>query len=202
MIKVGITGQIACGKTFAARFFGFLGAYVIDADKVGHQMYKLPEIKERLSGVFGREIFDDNNEVIREKLSDIVFSCEKHLCKLNEIMHPSLESFLRQKIDMLKHNSFPGVVVIDAALLGEWDLKDELDHFILIESPCWQRKKRLISERKMDPKEADRRIEAQNELNEKVKPFVNYIVRNPGEPCEFKRKLIKVWLEIKGIKSI
>ena len=202
MTKVGITGQIASGKTFAARFFRSLGAYVINADRIGHSLYKLPEIKAQMIEAFGSQILSGDETIRREKLSDIVFSSEKELLKLNKIMYPPLEEKIAEKVNRLESSQFPGIVVIDAALLGEWDIMRKLDYFILIDCPTWHQMNRLVKERHFEQKAAEARIEFQKALTEKVTPFVDFIIRNPGEPAEFRRKLIKIWMHIKGIKRI
>ncbi len=202
MIKVGITGTIASGKTFAANFFRELGAYIIDADKIGHSLYEVPEVKVELIEAFGTKILGKDETIDRKKLSELVFSSMDELEKLNEIMHPLINHQIRDKLDRFEQNGFPGVVVVDAALLGEWDVMKDMDYLLLIHSPSWHGVRRLIENRNLDEVTAEKRMKIQEPIVEKVTPYVDFIIRNPGQPDEFRRKLVKVWMHLKGIRAI
>lgn len=198
MKKVAITGEIASGKTYVARIFRRLGAYLIDADEIGHNILRENKIISQLIDYFGRDILDKNGGIDRAKLGELAFANPENLQKLNEITHPRIEEEIRKTMVKLEKNGFPGVVVVDAALICEWEIIKEFDHVIYIESPEWHRLKRLINERKMDQKEAERRIKAQSNLAEKASPYVTLIIRNTGEPDELRAKVMLAWKKIRG----
>jgi dephospho-CoA kinase len=196
MITVGVTGGIASGKTLVCRTFRRLGAYLIDADERGHQVLREHKIISALIDYFGREMLDGNGNIDRARLAELAFASKEALQKLNEITHPTIEARIREKLERLERSGYPGVVVIDAAVLGEWELVKELTHVVFVDSPQWHRLKRLIDERKLDQKEAERRIKAQEEMLEKVSPYVTIVIKNTGEPDELRAKVMIAWRKI------
>ena len=88
-LVVGLTGGIACGKTTVTKIFHDLGADVIDADLVYHQLLKDElSVKNRVISTFGEGILNENGEIDRSKLGPIVFDNPDYLRKLNELVHP------------------------------------------------------------------------------------------------------------------
>ena len=85
---LGITGNAGCGKSTVARIFQEWGVHLIQADEIGHELLKKPEVKKRILDVFGRLILGDRGVIARKKLGGIVFSSPKKLRMLNSILHP------------------------------------------------------------------------------------------------------------------
>ncbi len=198
MILVGVTGQTGSGKSTFADVFREIGAKVIDADKLGHTLYNIPEIKEQIIESFGDEILDDEGNIIRSILAEIVFSDKKALDKLTRITEKPLITKLQAKIYEIKEDGFPGVVIVDAALLPRWTkLFKQFDFIVLVEAPRWQRINRLVENRDMLPDDAEQRIDVLENLYENFYPHINYNIKNSGNLHEFRAKVVKVWLDIK-----
>ncbi len=197
MKKVGIVGEIASGKTLVARIFRKLGAYVIDADEIGHQVLMEKDVISELIDYFGRDIINKNGGIDREKLGELAFATKDNILKLNEITHPKIEEEIAKRLKNLEEGGFPGVVVVDAALLCEWEIVKSFDHIVYIQSPQWHRIKRLVEERKFDIKEAEKRVKAQSELAERATPYITLIIRNTGEPDELRAKVMLAWKKIR-----
>ena len=197
MYLVGITGQIASGKTSVARMYKEMGAFLIDADKIGHKLLKDSEIKKQLVKEFGEEILDDDNEVIRDELGAKVFSSSDNLEAINKIMSKRIVSEIREVIAELQENRFPGIVVIDAALFPKWDIVKAMDIVILIEAPKWQRLNRLVRQRGLTPEDSNRRIDVQEELFKEFYPRQTIVVNNNGDFVGLRVQAMSAWLEIK-----
>jgi len=126
---IGITGNTGSGKTIIAGFFRQWGGYVISADRMGWEVLLDDRVIEKLRGIFGDGIIKDG-KVDRKKLGDIVFEDQEQLLKFNKIVHPTLLLELRETIKNCKKD----IVIVDAALILEWGIKDWFDYIILVSS--------------------------------------------------------------------
>lgn len=136
---IGITGQIGAGKSTAAQILKSFGAAVIDADKIGHDVVdKNPSLLRKLTKAFGKSILTKNGNLNRKKLALLAFQNESSKDKLNRLVHPYLLKELHRQI-RIKAKRFK-VVVIDAALLLDWNLDLEMDLTLVIHT---SRKRRL-----------------------------------------------------------
>ncbi|MBI5418089.1 dephospho-CoA kinase [Candidatus Poribacteria bacterium] len=101
MLIVGLTGNIACGKTTAANFFKKLGAHVIESDEIarGFTIPGTPQYAEILR-FFGKDILDSEENINRARLGSIVFSNKEKLKVLNKILHPPTIDTIKQEIKM------------------------------------------------------------------------------------------------------
>ncbi len=197
MYLVGITGLIASGKTSVAKLYKDMGAYLIDADRIGHKLLKEPAIKKRIVDAFGEGVLDGAGEIDRSQLAAVVFSSSENLEKLNSIMEKPLCARIRDIIVDFQKGGFPGVVVLDAALLPRWDLAKAMDLIVIVEAPKWQLMNRLIRQRGLSQEDAERRIQAQEELFKTFHPRHSIIVKNNGDFAELKTNAMQAWLEIK-----
>ena len=199
MFLVGITGPIAAGKTTVAKLYHEIGAYLLDADKIGHQLLEDPEIKQKIVETFGEEVLDSEGKIDRKKLGAIVFEDAEKLEKLNQIMEKPLVSALREKIIELDEYGYPGIVIVDAALLPKWDLVKAMDLIVLVDAPRWQRLNRLVRQLGYTQEEAERRIEAQEEIFKSFHPKKAIVVKNNGDMFELKTNALSAWLQIREL---
>lgn len=198
MILVGVTGPIASGKTTVCNIFREMGAILIDADKMGHEILEAPSTKTKLIEYFGEEVVKDDGSINRDRIGQIVFANDEALDRLERITHPVLIKKLLAEIQEMRSGGFPGVAVIDAAMLPLWDeILDQLDYLILVHSPKWQRANRLIQDRGMPQEQCEQRMDAQEALFEKITPQIDYIIKNNGDLMEIRGKAVKVWLDLK-----
>ena len=197
MYLIGITGPIAAGKTTIAKLYEETGAYLLDADKIGHELLESRSIKRKVIETFGREILDEKGKIDRKKLGSIVFEDREKLDELNEIMEKPLVSRIRNEIIELEESGFPGIVAVDAALLPKWDIIEAMDLIVLVEAPKWQRMNRLVRQLGYSQDEAERRIEVQEEIFKNFHPPQSIIVKNNGDFIEMKANAMRAWLEIK-----
>jgi len=129
MYTIGLTGGIGTGKTAVARILEELGAAILDADRVGHEVY-LPgrPAYDAIVAEFGAEVVAEDGSIDRKKLGPIVFSAPEKLARLNAITHPRMKEMMREKLADADRSGAK-VAVLEAALLFDagWDdLTDEV----------------------------------------------------------------------------
>ena len=189
MIVIGLTGGIGTGKSEVARILEEIGAYIIDADRLGHSAY-LPhsEIWEEVVKEFGDGVLLPDEEIDRKKLGSIVFNDPVQLAKLNEIMHPRMGKMVANLIE----GADAEVVVVEAALLLEagWDaLVDEVwctgaSEDIVVD--------RLEARNGLNKEEAQKRIKAQMSVDER-KSRSQVMIENNGDLAQLTAVIEKIW---------
>ena len=189
MIVIGLTGGIGTGKSEVARILEEIGAYIIDADRLGHSAY-LPhsEIWEEVVKEFGDGVLLPDEEIDRKKLGSIVFNDPVQLAKLNEIMHPRMGKMVANLIE----GADAEVVVVEAALLLEagWDaLVDEVwctgaSEDIVVD--------RLEARNGLNKEEAQKRIKAQMSVDER-KSRSQVMIENNGDLAQLTAVIEQIW---------
>lgn len=175
---IGLSGGIASGKTKIGKLFRELGGYLIDADKIGHEVIQSCFAKRTLSRWYGRKIFDAAGQVNRSKLADISFSSKRDIRRLNNLIHPiitrRIKSFIttRQK----KKGGYK-FIILDAALLLETGLSNICDVLIFVDTAKRTRQKRAYLTRGWSLKELNGRERFQVPLDKK-KRLANFIIYN------------------------
>jgi dephospho-CoA kinase len=167
MLRVGLTGGIASGKSTVASMLRDRECLVLEADPLGHELLEPEQTSyDEVVRVFGKEILDRDGKVDRRKLGAIVFSDPARRAQLNEILHPRILEIVRQWFAMLERPGGPDLAVLEAALIIEARYHKELDRVIV----CWcrhdQQVERLV-ERGLLVDEAEQRIAAQLPMDQK-----------------------------------
>jgi dephospho-CoA kinase len=187
---IGVTGGLATGKTTVTDLFVELGALRIDADAISHDILEgVGEVKKRIIGLFGDEILSGGT-IDRRKLARAVFSDEGQLKKLSAIMHPAIVKSIRKKIA----EAAGRVVVVDAPLLIECGLCDEVDIVIVVTAGYDTQIKRAIA-RGIKEEEAKNIIKNQMAFSEKAE-FADHIIDNDGERGKIKEGVERIWQKI------
>ncbi len=162
---IGLTGNIATGKSVVRKMLEHLGAYSIDADALSHRaMAKGAPAYRPIVELFGAWVLDQNKEIDRKKLGNLVFATPDAMQKLEEIVHP----FVKQATDLLVKRSKHKVVVIEAIKLLEGDMASLCDSIWVADTPESMQITRLMQKRGLDQTEARQRIDAQNPQKDKV----------------------------------
>lgn len=192
MFVVGLTGGIGTGKTHVSRRLEELGAVIVNADLLGHEVYK-PKTEgwHAVVNAFGEQIVGDDGEIDRRALGGIVFSDEKALQKLNAIMHPRIYALAERRIRELAENG-EKTAVLEAALLIEakWTpLVDEVWVTVSRESDVINR---LRERNNMDERAARSRISSQMPQAERVK-HADVVIENDGSLEDLSGKIQDLW---------
>ena len=168
---LGITGSFGSGKTAVAKLFERYGYGIINADKIGHQLYNKTSIKNKVIKKFGKEILS-NNKIDRNKLKKIVFYNKKELKKLNKIMWPEI---IREIKTIIKKSGKK--MAIDAAILIEAKALSLVDKLVVAKIDKKIQMKRLINKGKYTKQEIKNILSSQLPQNKKLK-YADYIIDN------------------------
>jgi dephospho-CoA kinase len=168
MLRLGITGGIASGKSVVARMLRDLGFPVLDADNLGHELMKpgTPAFAEIVSE-FGTGVLDAAGRIDRKKLAAVVFANRGKLDKLNAILHPRVEQEMARKFAEFERDGVTAAFV-EAALLVEAGYQKRLDGLVVAWCEPAQQVARLRA-RGMSEEEAQKRIASQMPVEEKLK---------------------------------
>ncbi|MDR0327891.1 MAG: dephospho-CoA kinase [Planctomycetaceae bacterium] len=186
---IGIIGGIGSGKSTASMLFQQLGAAVISADDIGHQVLLFPAVKESARERWGSAVFDEEGEIDRKKLAAVVFADENELAYLKSLSHPLIaEEVHRQR----EEHERKGVqlCLLDAPLLLESGWDRFVDQIIFVDAPAEVRRHRVES-RGWSETEWQQRESAQFSVEEK-KRRANVILDNSGDPESLRRQVEKL----------
>ena len=167
MLRVGLTGGIASGKSTVAAMLREFDCPVLDADTLGHELLEPgQEAHEEVVREFGEEILDAHGNVDRSKLGQIIFADACKRARLNQILHPRILDVVRKWFAAQGHPGGPELAVVEAALIIEAGYNKDLDKVIVCWCPPEQQLQRLV-ERGLTLEEAKQRIAAQMPMEEK-----------------------------------
>jgi dephospho-CoA kinase len=168
MLRYGLTGGIASGKSTVARMLRELGFPVIEADRVAHQAIEpgQPAYDEVVS-VFGDTILDSDKRINRSSLAAIVFNDQNKLAQLNGIIHPRVEEEMLRQFAELARSGKHTAAFVEAALIFEAGLNKKLDGVVVAWCLPEQQVARL-KERGLSAAEAEKRIALQMPVAEKL----------------------------------
>jgi dephospho-CoA kinase len=134
---IGIVGGVASGKSMVAQQFARLGAGVLDADQVGHEVLRLPHVETAARQRWGNAVFGPNGQIDRQRLADIVFAqgpdAEKERKYLEELTHPEIARLVWRRASSLAAGD--KIVVLDAALLLETGWDQWCEKIVFVETP-------------------------------------------------------------------
>ena len=197
MKVIGLTGNIASGKSVVASMFEDLGAKVIDVDDIARKIVEPNETAwKKIVDTFGQNILNPDNTINRKKLGEIIFNDYEKRKILNDITHPKIIQNARYKVEKYK-NEVVEVVIIEAALIVEkGGLKDLIEKLIVVTSDEVSQIERLTERNGFSKEEALSRINSQMPTSEKAK-HADYIIDNSGTTSETENQVKKLWQEIR-----
>ncbi|MEK7312401.1 MAG: dephospho-CoA kinase [Chloroflexota bacterium] len=191
---IGLTGNIATGKSVVRKMLEHLGAFGIDADGISHQaMAKGGPAYDKVVQTFGQFIVGEDGQIDRQALANIVFSNAKALASLEAIIHPTV----RQAVNILASRASQKVIVIEAIKLLEGDLAGMCDSIWVVNVPEEVQVARLTQKRKMPPEQARARITAQAPQAEKLKK-ATVVIQNVGAFEETWMQVQLAWSKLLG----
>lgn len=196
MKTVGLTGGIGSGKSTVSQILAELGAFVIDADKVGHEIY-LPgkEAWRQVTAVFGQDILAADQTIDRKKLGALVFGSDEARKKLNSIVHPLMFQDIQQRIAEKRAAGFAKPIVVEAAILIEanWlPLADEVWVVVTNKNAVIDR---VATQRGMAAKDTEARIASQLSDAERLK-YAHVVIANDGTREDLEKKVQDAWARL------
>ena len=192
MFVIGLTGGIGTGKTHVSRLLEGLGAAVVNADLLGHEVYTpRSEGWHAVVNAFGDRVVADNGEIDRRALGGIVFSDEAALQQLNAIMHPRIYALAEQRLNALSQEG-ETTAVLEAALLIEAKWTPLVNEVWVTVSPEADVISRLQQRNNLDEDAARSRINSQMPQAERVEN-ANVIIENNGTLEDLSSEVQNLW---------
>ena len=194
MLKVGLTGGIASGKSVAGEMFARLGAHVVQADVIAHQLLQPGEqVYDDVVRAFGRGILNADGTVSRPKLAEAAFgSGRSRVQELNRIVHPAVIKKQEEWMAAVGRREPNAVAMVEAALVGEAGAAKRFDRLVVVTCRPDQRierwAQRMNIDRETARQEVTRRMAAQLSDEEKIK-VADCVIDNSGSFDETERQV-------------
>ena len=198
MKTIGLTGGIGSGKSTVSQLLGELGAFVIDADKVGHEIYQPgKEAWKQVTAAFGQDILAPDQTIDRKKLGAIIFGSDDARKKLNSIVHPLMFKDIDYRIKEKRADGFTKPIVVEAAILIEANWLPLADEVWLIVTNKNAVIERVASQRGLSARDTEARIASQLSDAERRK-YATLVIENDGSLEDLKIKVQQAWNRISG----
>ncbi len=180
ILKVGLTGGIASGKSTIVRMFAGLGCLTVDADAIVARLYRPGELGyEAIVRTYGKEILLPDGEIDRKKLADIAFSKPEEAQKLNALIHPIVIAEQARLFREAEERGDDAIYIVEATLLLESGGKQRFDRIVVIDVDPDVQIARAVG-RGMTAEEAKRRIAHQMPREERLRQ-AEYVIDNSGD---------------------
>jgi len=177
ILRTGLTGGLASGKSTIARIFASLGCITIDADQIVAHLYQPGEAgHEALVRTYGTGILLPDGTIDRRKLADIAFASDDSAKALNALIHPLV---IAEQARMMDDETREGIVIVEATLLIESGGKDRYDRIVIVDVDPETQLARALA-RGMSREDASRRIAHQLPREERLR-YADYVIDNSGD---------------------
>lgn len=206
MLKVGLTGGIASGKSVVGEMFVALGAHLIQADAIAHQLMQPGEaVYQEVVRHFGSGILDPDGTVNRARLAEAAFGASpenksSRIGELNQIVHPAVIKRQDEWMDEVGRKNPQAIAMVEAALILEAGATKRFDKLVVVTCHPEQRIQRWAARVGVDEetarREVHRRMAAQLPDEDKIKA-AQYVIDNSGSLDETRKQVTKVYAELK-----
>lgn len=199
MLRVGLTGGLASGKSFVGESLAALGCHLLKADELGHRLL-MPgtPVYEKVVSAFGRAVLDDEGRIMRRALASIVFEDPDRLAMLNAIVHPAVieqeERWMREVSATDPH----GIAIVEAAILIETGSYRRFDKIVLAVCSDEQQVERAMKREGLSRDEAMARLRRQLPLAEKRK-FADYVIDTSGDKEQTLEQVRRLYAELRRL---
>jgi len=199
MLRVGLTGGIASGKSTVARIFLELGGHVLDADRIAREIVPPgSQALARIARAFGKELLRPDGTLDRAALGAIVFADAGKRRVLEGILHPLILDEVDRRIEELERSDPHGLVIVEAALILELGRQAEFDTLVVVWAEEEQQRRRTIRRDKLSVEEVDRRLDAQLPLTEK-RDRAQFVIDNSGSQAACRADAERVYGELRQL---
>ena len=206
MLKVGLTGGIASGKSVVGEMLVALGAHLVQADHIAHSLMEPGgPVYNEVVRHFGREILNSDGSVNRGRLAEVAFGPpggdpgSPRVADLNRIVHPAVMRSQEEWMHAVSLQDPHGVAVVEAALLIEAGAAKRFDRLMVVTCDMEQRAERFARRQKVDLQraraEVARRMAAQLPDEEKIK-LADYVIDNSGSLEQTREQVQQVWQKL------
>lgn len=201
MLRVGLTGSIAVGKSYVSSVLAELGCHVLDADRTAREVVAPgSEGLRRVVEAFTPEVLDPEGALDRARLGNIVFADEGRRRLLNSILHPLIIAAQDGWLSERESEDPSGVAVVDAALMIETGSYKRFDKLVVVHCRDEVQLERLMRRDGMSRVEAGRRVAAQMPQAEKVR-HADYLIDSSGTREETRAQVVEVYERLRALAS-
>ena len=207
MLKVGLTGGIASGKSAVGEMFVALGAHLVQADRIAHSLMQPGQpVYNEVVRHFGREILNPDGSVNRARLAEVAFGPvgdqrPSRIKELNRIVHPVVISSQDEWMRDTGRQDPQAVAIVEAALILEAGAADRFDRLVVVTCNAEQRVARFAARQKIDleaaREEVARRMAAQLPDEEKIKA-ADHVIENSGTLDQTCEQVNRVWEKLRA----
>ena len=200
-MKVGLTGGLACGKSFVGEALAQLGCHLLQADRLGHEVL-LPggEAYAAVVSEFGPGVLDESGEIDRRALAAQVFDNPERLAVLNSFVHPPVQRREEEWLARVAQEDPHGIAVVEAAILIETGSYRRFDKLLVVTCDEEQQVQRSIKRDGATREEVLARLSRQMLLAEKRK-FADFTIDTSGTKEETLRQTREVYESLRGIEQ-
>jgi dephospho-CoA kinase len=199
-VRIGLTGPIGCGKSTVAGWLATRGAVVVDADRIAREVTAPGQVAhDAVIDRFGDAVRAPDGSLDRAALARIVFADPAALAALEAIVHPAVRPLILAAIQTADASAAPAVV-IEAIKLVEGGLAELCDDVWLVTCDPHAQRERLLA-RGADPEDADRRIDAQIGLAERLRSVASRVLDTTGPAVDARSRVAALWDETVGLRA-
>jgi dephospho-CoA kinase len=201
LLKVGLTGGIASGKSVVGEMLVTLGAHLVQADQISHRLMQPGHpVYDEVVRHFGRGILNSDLTVNRAKLAESAFGSAKpqqsRIQELNRIVHPAVIRSQDEWMEKIGRQDSHAIAIVEAALILEADAAKRFDRLIVVTCSDEQRVARFAARQKLDleaaRKEVERRMAAQLPEAQKIEA-ADYVIDNSGSLDQTREQVHRIW---------
>ena len=203
MLRVGLTGGIATGKSTVGAMFIELGCRLLDSDEVGHELLQPGQaVHAAVVREFGTRILASDGTIDRSVLGNIVFKEDNHArAKLNELMHPAIVRRQQEWFREAEAQQPDGIAIVDAALMIEVGTYKNYDKVIVVTGSPEIQRERLRTRSALSEEQIESRIRSQMPTEEKIK-FADFVIDNSGSIESTRAQVEQVYRQLRAAVTI
>ena len=200
MLKVGLTGGIASGKSAVGAMFVALGAHRIDADLLAHELMQPGQpVYDQVVKHFGPSILNDDSTINRGRLAALAFGAPTRVQELNRIVHPAVIRRQEEWMDEVGRKDPQAVAIVEAALIFEAGAAKGFDRLVVVTCGEDQRVERFAQRmnltRTAAQQEVQRRLAAQLPDAEKIK-LADFVIDNSGSLISTNQQVVEIFQKL------
>ena len=198
MLRVGLTGGIATGKSTVGEMLVGMGCHLIDSDRITHDLLRAGEaVHAAVVGEFGNRILAPDGAIDRRILGGIVFNDPNARKTLNSLVHPAVFQRQQEWLGQVQAQDPDGIAIVDAALMIEAGRYKNYDRIIVVTCSPEVQRQRLKSRSTLSDEDIEARIRAQMPMQEKVK-YADFVIDNSGTIAETQKQVEDVYAKLRA----
>ena len=203
MLKVGLTGGVACGKTTITAMFEKRGAHIALADAIAHSLFEPgSEVYEKVREAFGDEILERDMTISRPKLANLAFP--SRIKELNAIIHPVVIARQDEWMEEIARRDPHAIAIVEAALMVEAGAHKRFDRLIAVTCNLDQKIERFTERSHLSETQAraevERRMQAQLPETDKAK-LADFVIDNSGSLEQAEAQVEQIWQELRRLEA-